>query len=1136
MNKPARLAFFGAAAGALLGIVRPASAWDSICYGYADATKKVAELQFTPGSRGCEGIEAARGRWRDPVHNLDEHRHVLELAAQQAGLPSAVLETVRLAVPADSAGINVFGKNGSTPTLAPTMPLGAYRAVYRSFAIDEVAQLPDFSFSLWDWARGNEDCPLAPLPSPFGAAQTCHTFSSHMGATNANHFPPQSDTWFAYYHDLATSRAAECMATRKAIWNGAPQSGQAARDARLAPYFRACEVEALAYEAVAQHFLQDSWSAGHMWQRWGGTNLDYVPDLQAQGAGGAVSTWNLLDTRMRKLLIAEIVAVSAGTIHGSDPVLWEKVIGGTTLRDELCYPDVDVMGVDNGSLMNVVGDLHLHDVVGGPPTHAEISNKVLPYPMSALGSQSQRLLGCAAGSVGAVYAVLSDATFGAPVLGAATAMPPAFDANNCRAPAVTNKAFFSGVDKSDIQPAYGEWQAVLVDDIPDSVESLARNDYGRLRHTAEVLAKVKPNGTEMSTLHLTASYSYDELFCDAMSGFCTTLTYTADPQLFTMLQVEPNRCYDATTLDKSGCTAQVPPASPLAPFADTKITGPIAAVDPATPNGAQAVVFHGSRAPQMCDLLNSSDLSAMASLVAAASDSELPAACDACAEWTAPFLRVGTGPADYDTASEPLCHFTAVDPASVDYVYESAQGTADLIALARRHCGCKGLVAVTGAGLQRLVAKPSGTEMQMVKIGPSVPVGSLPRDVTAASRERLLVANGSGQIVGVRNDAEVDMDGNAQNGITRLTFAGVSDIQAITVVNAAGKELLLVATPGTGELIAWDLTTSTQCDRFSVAQVAGQGAYDVVVSADGSTVWVSLRKASPLSGAVASVSLPALALCNGSAAATLQWLATPGAAAGLGPMALSPDGSKLAVGGRFASTCLDQIKAADGTTTVDTQVGCDRVFILDVATQTWMQFGANLSMPTRPGRYPYGVAWFGDSVRLAYSTFQGIDNLGQGDSGWPAKATASPRIPVGGTVRLADTSNASYTGGGGGAASLRYWTYNMPLNGYVIGPTVVVEGGASAGPGWVFVGTGAGRVSAYSVAAHDASADPMWENANADPETALHMSTNGGWYGGCSHPCTLVGGICPMVCLGMNNPPGFGSVELGSGVRVLASY
>ncbi len=362
----------------------------------------------------------------------------------------------------------------------------------------------------------------------------------------------------------------------------------------------------------------------------------------------------------------------------------------------------------------------------------------------------------------------------------------------------------------------------------------------------------------------------------------------------------------------------------------------------------------------------------------------------------------------------------------------------------------------------------------------------------------------------------------------------MSDIQGIAVANAANKELLLAVAPGTGELIAWDLTSNTQCERFSVVEIAGQSAYDVAVSADGSKVWISVRRLSPLSGTLASVSLPALAMCNGTAAATLAFLAPPGAASGLGPMALSPDGSKLAVGGRLASTCLDQIKNAS-LANVDTQVGCDRVYVLDVASNTWLTFGNQLSMPSRPGRFPYGVAWFEDSIRFAMASFQGIENLGSGDSGWPASFQAVPRIPVGGTLRLADTSTPSYLGGGG-AAGPRYWSYNMPLQGNVIGETVVIDGGAFYGAAWVFVATASGRVSAYSVAPHDSSQDPMWEASTADPETALHLSTNGAWYGGCRHSCNLAGGFCPDVCGAGTIPAAFGSIELGSQVRVLKAF
>lgn len=1117
------------AATAVVITPRPAAAWDSICYRYKDADVRVSELEFTPGSRNCEGIEAARGRFRDPERGLDEHRRIFELAANQAGLPASALETNSITVLTGHASTVVMGANGATPTIDVKAPASAQRAVRRSFTLDELAQLPDFSFSLWDWARGNEACPLTPLTAPFDAPQACHTFASHMGATNSNHFPPQSDAWFAHYHEIAMNRAAECRTTRAAIWDAEPATRRLATDARLATFFRACEVESLAYEAVAQHFLQDSWSAGHMWQRWGSTNLDAFPGTLAQGSDAEALAWNGYNSRFRKLLTAEITSAVAGTIHGSDPALIEKSDDWFTFRDPMCFPHADVKAMDNGTLLQVVGDVHLHDVVGGLPSHGSISPGMLPYSTTVLAGQSQKLLGCASGAIGAVYAELADPTrFGAPVLGAATGSPPPFDAGTCRAPQATNLAIDRGIDWSDLQPSFGAAAAALVK-IPASIKAQARNDLGLLRHAAEVVAKLKPEGTELSTLHLTQAFSYEDVECD-LEANCKLVIHSAEPRLFTMLGVQPNRCY--STAPNQGCTVAPPGSGPLAPFIDPALPTQLPPPDPEDHGGALALAFHASRAPQLCDAITAADLAGLPALVEnAATSADRAAACDACAEWISPFLRVGNDLTDYDQTAEPLCYFASAAPNNVPYVYEPAAGTADPLALARRHC-CRGLVAGVGTAVQRLEVTTSATAAEITKLGPAVPVGSLPRDIAAASGGRLLVTTSNGQIVGLRDEVEVDLDGDPSNGVTRLSFSGISVLDGIAVINAAGKEIVLAVSSGTGELVAYDLGAGALCERFSVAQAAGQGAYDVVASRDGSRVWVSLRGVSPFGGALASVSLPALAQCNGTASATRQWLSTP-SVAGLGPMALSPDGTRLAVGGRLASTCLDQIHTASYLEQ-DTQVGCDRVFVLDVATDTWKTFGSNTSLPTRPGRYPYGVAWFQDSLRLAFSTFQGIDNLGSGDSGWPANFNASPRLPIGGTLRIADTSSPSYQGGGVGGP--RHWTYNMPLQGNVVGPTVVVHGGGSGGAAWVFVGTGSGRLSAYAVAPHDSSLDPMWEAHEADPETALHTSTNGGWYGGCSHTCTLPGGVCPNVCPSGTIPAGFGSLELGSAVRVLIAY
>ena len=369
-----------------------AAAWDSLCYSYQDPTVAVAQLQPIASSRNCEGVDAPRGRYRDPMFNVDEHRVIFQRAAAQAVLPLGLLETQTMPVLTSADVVN--GKSTLLLTFDPVQLANAKRAVTRAFSIDELAELPDFSFSLWDWARGNEVCPLAQppvnLPAAYADPQSCHTLQVHMGATNANHFPPQSDAWFDYYHGLATDRANQCRTTRAAVWDAQPTAAEkGGADARFFASFLACEVEALAYEAVAQHFLQDSWSAGHMWQRWGSADITAVPDTLAQDATPADAAvdmaWNAADPSVRRLVLAQMVAVQAGLIHGTDPVVFElsgEYLSGNylTLHDPMCYPESNMWAVDaqTKKRIQVTGDLHLHDVVGGPPTHAMISSFALP--------------------------------------------------------------------------------------------------------------------------------------------------------------------------------------------------------------------------------------------------------------------------------------------------------------------------------------------------------------------------------------------------------------------------------------------------------------------------------------------------------------------------------------------------------------------------------------------------------------------------------------------------------------------------------------------------------------------------------------------------------------------------------------
>jgi len=130
--------------------------------------------------------------------------------------------------------------------------------------VGEFTHLPDFSWALWDWASGHETCPLEGASS----LADCHDFAAHMGPVNSNHFVPQYREYYRHYHQLALARAAECRTLETRLASAA---------GRFDEYQRECELEALTLEAVGQHYLQDAWSMGHMWERWGSSTLTDFP-------------------------------------------------------------------------------------------------------------------------------------------------------------------------------------------------------------------------------------------------------------------------------------------------------------------------------------------------------------------------------------------------------------------------------------------------------------------------------------------------------------------------------------------------------------------------------------------------------------------------------------------------------------------------------------------------------------------------------------------------------------------------------------------------------------------------------------------------------------------------------------------
>jgi hypothetical protein len=611
----------------LLLVGSRAGAWDSRCY--------LATPVPDPGAREglraecAPGPETARNRWLGPS---DEHRALLEFGRIFAGLPHAASEDVTLEVFTGDGTLEVSGQ--STDSLQPVSFAAAKRVHDRTMTVPELAQLPDHAYALWDWALGNETCPI----DPGLAAQDCHDFAKHMGAVNSNHFVPQSAFFYEYYHRLALDRAADCALMTMRL-------GLSAGD--FAGFPIACEREALMLEAIGQHFLQDAWAAGHMWERWGSPDPADFPTLTD----------------------ALLVAMTSGLIHGARAVLESAPdllpdflaaqLTGLHFDDPLNAPDpaVGFRSPTDVAAHAGLGDLYL--------------SNLLALQGASFPETYARLFSCEAAGLRAVYEA-AGAPEGAPGPLAPGLVPVDPTSDDCFGQRVTNRAMQKGTGL-DLSLADG---------------TLVRLELDSAAATRLVPALSERAGGNPTSAKV-AQYQVDMAHIVAV----TRLTARASPDgvelasgvLPPLLGIEANGHFVKT---------------PLAPYIDPPLPWP------ATGAGADAEralalarTFHRAHAIDWCnrfragspDLLDVDALRArdMTLQQGGASQTEQDAACTVCLEFAARHLRVGTDETEYDTAREPLCHFLADDPASAQYVYQPGTEGDTIPALAGAYCGCE---------------------------------------------------------------------------------------------------------------------------------------------------------------------------------------------------------------------------------------------------------------------------------------------------------------------------------------------------------------------------------------------------------------------------------------------------------------
>ncbi|HEY6556974.1 MAG TPA: hypothetical protein VI072_06860 [Polyangiaceae bacterium] len=311
-----------------------------------------AELRdnFVPSLPGCRALsrDDSAGEWgwlatrKAWDHPDGEHFVLTTKAAELAGLPERLSRPFFVRYPAKNEYVvspipdapSVVGGQTLTPVSFDRVEVHAVRGIN----LYELAQMPDFSNTVWDWASGNEHCPLdvdgAYQPEP-GATNhdpgkpECHDFVRGMGALNSTHFMPAARNVYEHYHRLALQRMAACneLAQLNFAYDPYPRDRETVQTSDETEAHE-CEREALVYEMFAQHFMQDAWATGHMWYRWGSPELSRFPSVLGPKYG---LTWDdaqppLENLPGRRALIAGVTAATAGMIHGAKAKAHDEIM------------------------------------------------------------------------------------------------------------------------------------------------------------------------------------------------------------------------------------------------------------------------------------------------------------------------------------------------------------------------------------------------------------------------------------------------------------------------------------------------------------------------------------------------------------------------------------------------------------------------------------------------------------------------------------------------------------------------------------------------------------------------------------------------------------------------------------------
>jgi hypothetical protein len=269
------------------------------------------------------------------------------------------------------------------------------------------------------------------------------------------------------------------------------------------------ELLALAYEGYAQHFLQDRWAMGHMWERWGSPdavqqNRRLEEHLLVRGVAGLIHGAEAL-VRDKKIKGLEVLRV---LLEKADPMSSPLPGQGDAAAIPMQYRRISAEG--NGPLVPAIGDERLKDMRKGTFSLSAYypgqPNQPLRVPQ-----QKAAMLECAGAgwaeiirALGRSYEGDGYGMFNAPL----NANAPDYDVVNnsfCWQNWATNKSVMIGFlgpnaeDKMAIVAA-SEPFAVAVATGGSTTEAIPNTRSAWLRLATRLLLyrKALPNGTELA--------------------------------------------------------------------------------------------------------------------------------------------------------------------------------------------------------------------------------------------------------------------------------------------------------------------------------------------------------------------------------------------------------------------------------------------------------------------------------------------------------------------------------------------------------------------------------------------------------------------------------------------------------------